>query len=78
MGGGICQVIFMSNPTTEVVLRCVVVGVVTTLFSDMSHIQLLAKTLQNEGFLNNMTFDLIVDTIQNNFEITVEIVKYIF
>ena len=35
MGGGICQVIFMCNPTTEVVLRCVVVGVVTTRLSSI-------------------------------------------
>ena len=29
VGGGVCKVISMSNPTTEVVLRCVVVGIVT-------------------------------------------------
>ena len=29
MGAGVCTVIFMSNPTTVLWLRCVVVGVVT-------------------------------------------------
>ena len=28
-GGGVCKVIFMSNPTTVLRLSCVVVGVVT-------------------------------------------------
>ena len=31
--GGVCTVIFVSNPTTELRLCCVVVGVVTTTFS---------------------------------------------
>ena len=33
VGGVVCKVIFVSNPTTVLRLCCVVVGVVTTLFA---------------------------------------------
>ena len=34
-GGGVCKVIFMSNPTAVLRLCCVVVGVVTIFIDDI-------------------------------------------